>query len=522
MDAAPTWEDMQSATDFVVPLNFGSSHSATTPIPSFFPRSPRKATPVRVRPGSPWLRSPSIIDHENTQDNNMDDNADGGWGFAPLQDASSDDSDNEADQPQEIMARRVDVPPTEYFSAAYEDDQEPEVVNNDYPSPRADIESPRGRSSKPSPLSRSRDPSSVVAPTQASSQPPTNGSSTGKPLSQRFAELEKKLTAEGRSFRFSEIGTLPSSPAISPSHNGTDLKFPDLPSSSPDKSVAKDDEEQDESHVENESSSKLDDEGQAERTGMPRHEPSTENVLNENLSQEDTEDTSMEEPEYSLEPHQGNLAQESAEHSYQASAEVVAVAVTNASRQSDDSVHDVSAGVEAQELKETFTSEEATPPIRHIVDIQNEELDQEDASFIAPIPTEDSPRMDDSVSVTSEDSEQSNDTDEDEIIAESTYEQDIQPQHLSSLSADRYDVSQDPSYYPSKPAEVAETMDDEVVGHDETIEEEMNHGPSWEDETDAEPLVQIRSNDPMAAARAAAILNLVSSHFAPNKQVELT
>jgi hypothetical protein len=117
--------------------------------------------------------------------------------------------------------------------------------------------------------------------------------------------------------------------------------------------------------------------------------------------------------------------------------------------------------------------------------------------------------MDDSELGSSDENDEEN-MDEGEIIAELTYEQDVQPRNLSSLIEDQPDVPQESSSRRSVPVETAETTEEQAVEYDETVEEEMVNGPSWEDETDAEPLVQIRSNDPMAAARAAAILNLVS------------
>jgi hypothetical protein len=519
MDATFGGDDMSPGADFVVPLNFDSSHSATAPTLSFFTKSPRKGTPVRARPGSPWLRSPSALGRENAGDDNA-----GGWGFAPLQDAPSDDSDDEVDQHQEIVAERVNVPPTEYYSAVYEDNQGPEeAVNDEYASPSANIETaPRGRSTTVSPLSRgnaSQHRSKIVTPAQTASPVSASGFSGGKLLSQRFAELENKLAAEGRSFRFSEIGALPSSPAVGEGYDRTELKFPDLPSSSPDKSTTNEDgqeeEKLDESRVENDLSSEVAEEEQAESRQSFGREDSAENGLNE-YSQENTEQAnSMDEYDYSMELPQEGHSQEPVEPSYQDSAEVVVAAVTNASWQSVEIVQDAGA-VEAsvEEGQDWNISKALDSSVRSpTLSVRNE--DEEDASFISPIRPKDSPPMpiddmEDSESVSSDESDE-DDMDERGIIAESTYEQDVQPQHLSSLIEDKPNVLQEPSSSRrSMPAEATETTENQAADYDETIEEEMVHGPSWEDETDVEPLVQLRSNDPMAAARAAAILNLVS------------
>lgn len=64
------------------------------------------------------------------------------------------------------------------------------------------------------------------------------------------------------------------------------------------------------------------------------------------------------------------------------------------------------------------------------------------------------------------------------------------------------------SAFPSPLMARQEMLVDEEVQAEEAPEEMVEAGPSWEDDTDAEPLVQIRSMDPHAAARAAAILNL--------------
>lgn len=571
MDSASGWDDMPSGADFVVPLNFDSSHSATAPVPSF-PRFPRKGAPLRARPGSPWLRSPSILGGENAVDDN-----DGGWGFAPLQDAPSDDSDNEAGQPQEIVASRVNVPPAEHYSAVYYDNQGPEEVANDPPSPPpTDIETaPRGRSTTLSPPSRGNNPqrhSRVVTPAHTSSPAPMSGFSGGKTLSQRFAELGNKLAAEGRSFRFSEIGALPSSPAIVDEYTRTGLAVPSLPGSSPDRLTANEEEQEDGSRVESDVSSEAAEEKRVGRHDFFRREVPAESGPNEYLSQEGSEqDNSTGEPVYSMElqPHEESL-QQPAEPSYQASTEIVAAAVANASWQSVESVQTASA-VEAdaeeqlnwyeasqaldypdneEEEEEREHSRalvssaqlseqqlwEASIPLDSVqVDPEGHEQflavarvldsptrsptisvrnDEQDASFISPIRPKNSPPMpiddmDDSELGSSDENDEEN-MDEGEIIAELTYEQDVQPRNLSSLIEDQPDVPQESSSRRSVPVETAETTEEQAVEYDETVEEEMVNGPSWEDETDAEPLVQIRSNDPMAAARAAAILNLVS------------
>ncbi len=151
-------------------------------------------------------------------------------------------------------------------------------------------------------------------------------------------------------------------------------------------------------------------------------------------------------------------------------------------------------------------------------------IDNEDASFISPIRVKDSPLMD-VTSVHSDDSDtESEDEDMDESgqAAESTYEQDIQQQSYDIDIQQEVQVSatmeNEPKATPGSWRRVSdegipepEIREDHTLEYDEEAEDEMACGPSWEDETDAEPIVQIRSHDPMAAARAAAILNLVST-----------
>ena len=69
------------------------------------------------------------------------------------------------------------------------------------------------------------------------------------------------------------------------------------------------------------------------------------------------------------------------------------------------------------------------------------------------------------------------------------------------------------SAFPSPLMARQEMLVDEDVQAEELTEEVIENGPFWEDEMDAEPLVQIRSMDPQAAARAAAILNMVRCAF---------
>jgi hypothetical protein len=137
----------------------------------------------------------------------------------------------------------------------------------------------------------------------------------------------------------------------------------------------------------------------------------------------------------------------------------------------------------------------------------------QDASFISPI-RRDTSLADDAQSVHAEiEEEYEASPREDILVANSTFEEGLHPvdstfeqdsivhEHRNKIEVQRFIVPN-----------IAAVYQEEAVDDDVEADEELE-GPSWEDETDAEPLVQIRSNDPVAAARAAAILNLVSIFY---------
>ncbi|KAG8824301.1 hypothetical protein FRC19_002071 [Serendipita sp. 401] len=134
--------------------------------------------------------------------------------------------------------------------------------------------------------------------------------------------------------------------------------------------------------------------------------------------------------------------------------------------------------------------------------LQHEGLSERDASFISPIPQANSSFID-AASVHSTD-------DEEELFIK---QEDPYPQQ-STMEGDTFTHNADVSVIVPAPAEKlfvpSPLMARQGLVPDVQINEESEEvvGPSWEDESDAEPLVQIRSLDPMAAARAAAILNL--------------
>ncbi|KIM26284.1 hypothetical protein M408DRAFT_9939 [Serendipita vermifera MAFF 305830] len=492
MDAEPVWEDndVPSGTDFVVPLNFDSSGSPRPSMysksPTRFNASPRKATPVRGRPGSPWIR-------ENVEDSGVQ----ATW--MPLQDAPSDseDSDNDAEVPQESLA--VPSAPVEISPVEAEDNRSPSLA-------------PQGVDASAS-----------------------GGFASGKTLSQRFSELNEKLAAEGRSFReeptfrrsLSAIGAMPSSDNAG-DYDQPELDFPDLPHSSPEKAA----EEPETSSEETGISASIE---YDEEPVQQRKEDPPESGLNEYLSQDEEEETSpMEEPISQIqeqqpesfvdESHELSL-QESAEPSTQFEEYSVPVAdpsqalleTAGASWESSVAVDDV---VVTQPQEEVHSEAYAHKEADSIRSPQANQPGNEDASFISPIRGNHSLEMD----AASDDSADSDTDSEDEMdesghAAESTYEQgsqqlshDEEMQRLVQIPSIVVDEPQStPGIWRRVSDEgvvLPEAKDDPTLQEEESIEDEMAHGPSWEDETDAEPLVQIRSNDPMAAARAAAILNL--------------
>lgn len=502
MDAEAIWEDndVPSGADFVVPLNFSTSRS---PRPSIFSKSPtgsevslRKGTPIRARPGSPWIRG-------NTEDSNVE-TTEATW--APLQDAPSDseESDQEVDLPQDNVAA-VEGPSTVVDA--------PQQVEDDPSLPSSHV------------------PSSPESP---------EGFAGGKTLSQRFAELSDKLATEGRSFRRSlaDIDAMPSSDAAG-AFDQPNLKFPDLPSSSPEKHV---EEEPEESIEESAVSASVELDEQVDQSASLRQEEPAESGLNEYSSQDDREDTGpmeqsyeeAEQPDYATEDYQESTLQESTGLSVEFQEYFVPVAESSV-----EQTEVVAASFELNEAVDVAVMESKAeallePLLQHEVISVSPIADQsnnQDASFISPIRGDNSPQMD--ITVHSEESD--SDSEEDEMdesgqVAESTYDHDVHVQQ--SLTEDVQQQPQMASIIMDEPKATpgswrrisAEgitepmTAEDQIVECGEEIEDDMEHGPSWEDETDAEPLVQIRSNDPMAAARAAAILNLVSSKFASQHQ----
>lgn len=142
----------------------------------------------------------------------------------------------------------------------------------------------------------------------------------------------------------------------------------------------------------------------------------------------------------------------------------------------------------------------------------------QDVFFISPI-RRDASSADDAQSDHSEIQEEYEASPREEIlVANFTFEQGLHPVDSTfeqdSVVHEQKNRIEAQRFIAPNIAAVYQESEEEAVEGDVEPNEELE-GPSWEDETDAEPLVQIRSNDPVAAARAAAILNLVGifSHY---------
>ncbi|KAG8841273.1 hypothetical protein FRC20_005119, partial [Serendipita sp. 405] len=408
-DTTHNWDDQYDAppTDYFEPLK-GSTNIApkvssrldvsvprgrsrsplldTNQARSVVPAIPEESPSKRYRPPSPWLRprdSPAVIETQETN-------------WMALQENDSDSDEESAPLAAESNSQPPE--PSTFDNNLTMNQQDDSVV----PEPEPELVLLGRNSSTPSPvISPQRvsvsPPKEPVRSTPSSDSPDT-GFGKGKRLSERFAELQERLTREGRSLRFSEIEALPSEDYAGPGFDSP-LKFSDVAGDSPSKSSA-----------------------------LPDSSP----------LKSETPEVLMEDSEMTPEDSQ----------------------------------------------------------------LQHEGLSERDASFISPIPQANSSFID-AASVHSTD-------DEEELFIK---QEDPYPQQ-STMEGDTFTHNADVSVIVPAPAEKlfvpSPLMARQGLVPDVQINEESEEvvGPSWEDESDAEPLVQIRSLDPMAAARAAAILNL--------------
>lgn len=334
--------------------------------------------------------------------------------------------------------------------------------------------------------------------TSASLIPEKTAYPQGKRLSERFAELEKKLAQEGRSFRISEINALPSSDPVGFAPLG------DLPSSSPEKLQPSDSVHQSpEKHT-----------GQPlERAGVDEEEDAMDQEETQLIEQElSTDPAEEEEPEATPTPlmeapdsvadadnslilQDGelesveNLPGEQQSRSVEENDMIQAV--------EPSTVGEGSLPVSVQEEPVSLIEAAGTCP-----SLQEESFlsrEEQEGSFISPIRRDISSVVD--ASSVRSDIEEGDEAHPKEVGLP-TLNSPARPQEPAQSTE-----LEQPAPTTIDQSVLPQDAQKETEGVDE--EEEVLEGPSWEDETDAEPLVQIRSNDPDAAARAAAILNLV-------------
>ncbi|KAG8831168.1 hypothetical protein FRC17_003554 [Serendipita sp. 399] len=501
-DPVPSWGDHYEApaTDYLEPLK-GSTNIA----PTFFSpglrsdasvtrgrsRSPRLdtvlasqggATPVnnekspskRYRPPSPWLRpldaSPVVENHQAK--------------WMPLQDNDSDSEPEPAPEPSQFDRQEPEPSPV----------ADTGVGNTLYGSPIAEPAILTPNSSTPSPISSPKQqapsPSKDSGELDSHNSSPDTGFGKGKRLSERFAELQERLGKEGRSLRFSEIGALPSEDYVGPGFDSP-LKFPETAGDSPSKSSALPDSSPAKTLSSRTSDQEEQDEDEPVEYTVPLQEVSSEQEQSEDLEPEDsTEEAHAPDLEERMDDADvSELLSEEQDTPFQEEIEPTEVEALEPRTKPDVELQ-VSVEETPDALMENAVVDSIGEPLEH------------DESFISPIPKANS-SFNDATSIHSTDAE--DDEEEPYIKQEESY-----PEN-SALGVEGITGEPEPSQFPASalfvpsPLMARQGLIPEIQMNEEA--EEMA-GPSWEDESDAEPLVQIKSLDPMAAARAAAILNL--------------